>query len=173
MKLTDKTISVQKLTSKEFNRMYQDAIQLYKDAVWQLADIIALGTEKFGRENLLEITDLDRSKIRWLCTIAGITKRNSTLPECHYEVSGLDNRSYWLRIARSENLKPSELRKRIRKSQKHFNKEKNINAPAYSKYTLLLQNDLRKLGTIERQQAIEYIQRNINERMDTTTCSNV
>lgn len=136
------------MTPKEFNTEHKEAIELYSYAVWQLADLLAVGKKEFGRKQLLELTRLPSNKIDWFISIANLTHRDiNTLPESHYEVVGLSPKvaKQWLDRSSKEGLKPTELRKLIRDTNKQYKKPiKQIEVSQWAKNLMLADNELKR-----------------------------
>lgn len=151
--------SKEKLTAQEFNRLQEDALRAYSNAIWMLADVLKLGKDKFGRTQLMKMTRLSLSRVQWLVGIANLPTRDlDLLPDVHAEVIGNTKPNYWLRLAKSERLNSIELRKQIRKSEKSFKdtpKMKNI-----SEYPRLLDQigrEINRMTPEERERAKQYV----------------
>lgn len=158
MQTTSKNLN-KELTEAEFIQLYTDAVELYKKAVWNLADVISLGKKKLGRSIIEKLTSFDLSKLQWFVGISEVNKRhNDLLPEHHQEVIGNERASYWLKIAVEKSLKPLSLRKEIRNCRSMFSKVKKIdNVAVYPKYCDLIKLELSRMSNEQRQKAREYI----------------
>jgi hypothetical protein len=142
-------ITNKELTPQEFNKLHHNAIKSYTTAVWQLADLLKLGKEKFSRKTLLDMTCLPSTKVDWLISISNLINRDlACLPEVHYELIGSDKAAYWLNRSIEENLKPTQVRQLIRDS-KAINKPKTnkINkCSEWSKHLMLAEAELKRSG---------------------------
>jgi len=136
----------QLITSREWSRLYTNALSGSTAATWQLADIISMGVDKWGKQSVLDMTSLDNSKVRWLCSISNVSHREHTLlPEHHAEVSNLSNPKSWLKKAVKQNLKPTELRSAIRKQLQQFpSNEKKIKRTELAKALLVVEAQYKR-----------------------------
>lgn len=132
------------LTTREFQRLQKDAVKMYVDACWTLANILTLGKNKFGRKQLLEMSSLPSTKIDWFTAIGSLPYRTSALPELHYETCGVKNGKKWLKKAVSEGWNPNELRKEIRESNAdHYRAPKRIETAKWLGQLLSVEAELR------------------------------
>lgn len=132
----------------EFNKLLVNAIELYKEAMWNLATVIELGTRKFGRDNVTKMSRLEESRVNYLNSIIRVKgEKKHLLPELVYEITSSSNQKKWLKRAVDENLTPKELRKLIRNSQEKFHKEKKSSngVVTWPRTLILLENELKKL----------------------------
>lgn len=134
----------QNLTPAEFNQLQKDAIQLYMDAVWNLADLFLIARTKFGRKNLLTMTSLPANKVDWLTSIAALPYRNDCLPEVHYEVVGHTEAKKWLTLAKKDNLKPTQLRKLLRAKARNLNKVKPLKVSQWARSLMIAEMELQE-----------------------------
>lgn len=149
----------EQLTPAEFSRLQQDALDVYNAAVWNLADIILLGKNKFGRTNLMALTPMTLTKVQWLAGIAGLSNRNANLlPEHHAEVIGRKDAAKWLRVAVKEKLNPLKLRQRIRKHEGNFKSTPKLTGVCdYPRLLDQVERELKRLAPEERERARQYV----------------
>lgn len=133
------------LTAKDFHKLQRDATRLYCDAVWNMADLLTIAKSKFGRKNLLEMTNLPTNKVDWFIAIGSMPYRNGALPETHYECADSKNPKKWLKLATKEKLKPTEVRKRIRESHREIKQQKPLDVAQWPKSLLLMERELQSL----------------------------
>jgi hypothetical protein len=164
MKTTTSLQNSSNLQPSDLNQLQSDAIKLYTDAAWNLADVLTLAKTKLGRNRLREISVLPFSKIKWLCAIAGLKCRNlNLLPEHHFEVIGLENARKWLNKAEAEKWNPNELRAKIREAKKTFKTEKKLTGIAqWPKNLTVIESELKRLTSEQRQLAVERIKQQLN-----------
>jgi hypothetical protein len=147
------------LTPSEFNILYRNTIKTYISATWALADLLAIGKNKFGRKTLMELVNLPITKVKWLISIAGVPIRNQKmLPEIHFELVGEKKCKEWLDRAEAENLDPLKLRSLIRKNSSR--KQKNmpiLKTTSYPKYMDCISRELKSMPEHEKKKAVEYI----------------
>lgn len=153
------------LTPAEFSILQKDAIQSYNDALWLLADLLAIGKAKFGRTRLMSLTPLTLTKVQWLISAASVKHRNpKLLPDHHMEVAGIPNPDYWLKRAVAENLNPLQLRKAIRESQRGYKKVTPLKKVSdYPRLMDQVERELKKLPADERIRATVYVARRVQD----------
>lgn len=145
------------ITPNEWNKLYNNAIASYSSSVWQLADVVALGKDKWGRSNISDMTGLDQSKIRWLSAISEVpTREAKLLPEHHSEVVNVKRSKYWLQQALKNKWKPTELRAAIRKAQATVEPPhtKRVNSGEAAKALLILESQLSRCDDTQRTQIL-------------------
>lgn len=147
----------QELTPQEWYQLHSDALTLYKDAVWNLAAVMKLGKDKFGRNTLGKMTNLTRNKVNWLIALSRVPRNNNLLPEHHSEVVGLKDARRWLSKAEKENLDPVELRKEVRSGQRKVKKETPVAVPTWAKNFLLIQKEIEDLDPDQQRRIKEHI----------------
>lgn len=163
MSITPRKSKNKDITPNDFITAYKIAIKDYKDSVWNLANLLLLGKKSFGRKALLELTQFDLSKIKWLISI-GTTKRSQyLLPDHGVEVAGNAKAAYWLRRAEECCWTPLELRQAIRDHHSIYQDDnKSIKGIAsYPKHTDMIQRELSKLSIEDKLKAVEYIKQQL------------
>jgi len=145
------------LTPAEWSACLKEALQLYKDAVWNLAEILALGKNKFGRNTLWKMTPLPHNKVGWLVAITTVNRRYELLPEHHYEVVGNKDADKLLQQAIDNNLNPIELRKQVRATHRKVVTEDKANISTWSKSFSILEREINKLDSTTRDRIMNHI----------------
>lgn len=160
---TPRKLNSKELTPSEWSKLHREALTLYKDAVWNLAEVMKLGKEKFGRNTLWTMTPLAPNKVTWLVGITTVPRNSNLLPEHHSEVIGLSDAKKWLTKAEKENLDPVNLRKQVRKGHCNVKKEKAVQVCSWSKNFLLIEKEIKDLDPDQRQRVIEFMKSKLNE----------
>lgn len=148
-----------KLTTEEFKQLQKDALKLYNDAIWNMADLVSIGVKKFGKMKLVEMTPFPVAKIDWLLAIASVKPRNnSTIPEMHYEVCKEKDGKYWLKKALQENWNPVQLRQQLRKKNQQYKRQQQLKVSNWSKNLMLAENELKRCGISNPQAVADRLQ---------------
>jgi hypothetical protein len=110
-----------------------------------MAELINLGSKKFGRDNVVKMTPFDEKKVNWFNNIARFRYKDSTqLPELNYEVIGAKHPVRLLKQAKQDGLKPSQIRKLVRETHSSFKKEKHVKCAKWPKALIDAENELKR-----------------------------
>lgn len=146
------------LTPKDFATLQRNAIRAYCAAVYALADLYAIGREKYGRKALLEMTTFPSTKIDWFISISGALNRSGSLPEHLAEVVETSRPNVWLEKAKENGWTPVQLRKEIRKASKDFKKpSKKIEVSSWAKHLMLAKMELSRTPGLDHSIASSYL----------------
>lgn len=143
------------ITPAEWNTIFKSALTTYKAAVWHMMTILEFGSTKFGRDTIVSMTPFDESRVNYYNAVVRVKHNNKQrlLPELVYEAIDSKNPANWLDKAIKDGLKPKQLRKLIRETEKTFKEEKQIKGKiaTWPSMMVLLQNELKKLPQDQRQ----------------------
>lgn len=146
------------MTNEQHPNLF-NAIKAYVESTNALADAMLTIKNKHGRQTLEDITGFDVSRINTLCRLGNlpVDTRKDLLPETLIELAGepLDDAQRYANRARKEKLKPSQLRKVIRQSNKTLiTKDKPAKINDFGKQLLMMENSIKQMNSSARARAL-------------------
>ncbi len=137
--------STSSFTTGSFNKLYQDSINIYTNAVFGLADLLDVGKTHFGRKTLIEMTNLPKTKVDYLCSLSSFDFRiPGCPPENYYEILGLENGKSILKNAVSQSLDATDIRRMIReKASNNYKSPKKISTSKWLNNVLAAEIELK------------------------------
>jgi hypothetical protein len=138
------------------------ALEGYNQATYKLAKELYEIKKQHGRKVIEDITNLDINRINILCRLGAVSMEisNNISPELVIELLGEDTVSQrkFLKKAIKDNLKPSQLRKLVRKKNKTLiTKDKKVKINNWQKHLIMLENEMKNMDISTKQRALAHV----------------
>ncbi len=138
------------------------SLENYNESTIKLAKKLYEIKNQHGRKIIEDITCLDINRINTLCRLGALSipiSRNIS-PELVVEILGEDTASQrkFLKKAVKDNLKPSQLRKLVRKKNKTLlTKDKKIKINTWQKHLIMLENEMKNMDASTKKRALAHV----------------